>query len=697
MRLLAGMASVALALGWAGTAGAIGQVERDWARARLVEHDAGRFPSPGTVLVPPSAGSDATLAVALVNWDRLRRDTFPARFEEAAGFLGRWPGWPQERAIRLAAEKAASANSPPAARIAHFEAFPPLSGAGWYWLAEAYRAVGRGEDARRAAARAWWSADLPAALEPELLGGMGAGLGAQDHAMRAEALLWARDAAAAARLLPLLEGDARALAAARVAFQTSAPEAGALPVPAAVAGDPGLLMDRARWMAARGDSAGARRLVASARTAPGSPRDPLRWMRWRLELARAAQREGQYALAYAIAANHATFAMGVDVSSRSLAERDVFTDLEFLAGWLALHDLRRPRDALAHFLRYEGGARSPVTRSKGLYWAGRAAEAAGDSSAARRYWEEATAFPEAFHGQLAHERLGREVEVTLAPMPAVTAAERAALDADPRVIVAVALGRMGEHMRQEIFLRHLVDRATSADERARLADLGLRIGRRDLGVIAANAGRRQGDPLMAYGWPRLPLQADGWRSSIINGITRQESQFNRYAISRAGARGLMQLMPGTAADVARRTGDAYSLALLTADEAYNVRLGSTYYLNRLDQLGVSHVLAVASYNAGIGNVRKWLAANGDPRTGADVIDWIEAIPFSETRSYVQRVLENAVVYDAIRRAEGAVAGPGRLSAWLESGRAGASAGAGGAAGGAGAVAAASGRASTQKR
>jgi soluble lytic murein transglycosylase len=206
---------------------------------------------------------------------------------------------------------------------------------------------------------------------------------------------------------------------------------------------------------------------------------------------------------------------------------------------------------------------------------------------------------------------------------------------------------------------------------------------------------------MAYGWPKLPLVTEGWRFSIINGITRQESQFNRHAVSRAGARGLMQLMPGTAADVARRTGDPYSIAMLTTDEAYNVRLGSTYYLNRLDQLGGSHVLAVASYNAGIGNVRKWLAANGDPRAGVDVIDWIEAIPFSETRGYVQRVLENAVVYDAIRKAEGASAGPGRLSAWLESGRGGVGTATAPAAAGAGAApaagAAASGLASTRNQ
>jgi soluble lytic murein transglycosylase len=683
MRAWARLASLG-ALAWlaSGPAAAVSEAERAWARARLAEHDAGAFPASGALAAPPSAGRDAALAAAVVNWDRLRDERFRPTFGEAADFLARWPGWPQERPIRLAAEKAASANSGAAARIAHFERHPPLTGAGWYWLADAYQSSGRGEDARRAAAAAWASADLGDALEPELLSRFGGMLRRADHEARAEALLWARNPAAARRLLPLLQGDAAALAAARAALQANQSEAGALlaAVPAARLDEPGLVMDRARWMAGRGDAAGARRLAATTRIAPGAPADKARWMRWRLDLARGAEAAGQHDWAYAVAANHATYAMGVNVADRPLAERDLFTDLEFTAGWVAFHDQRRPREALAHFLRYEGGARSPVTRSKGLYWAGRAADAAGDGAAARRHWEAAAAFPEAFHGQLAHERLGREVRVALQPAPAITPAERAALDADPRVGAATALARMGEHRRAELFLRHLVERAQGAQERARLADLGLRIGRRDVGVIAANAGRREGDPPMAYGWPRLPLALDGWRWSIVHAVTRQESQFNRWAVSRAGARGLMQLMPGTAADVARRTGDAYAPGLLTADAAYNVRLGSTYYFNRLDQLGGSHVLAVASYNAGIGNVRRWLASNGDPRAGADPIAWIEAIPFSETRGYVQRVLENAVVYDAIRRAEGAPAGPGRLSAYLESGRGGAGPATGGTAG-----------------
>ncbi len=680
MRVLALLASIALLAGAAPPAVALGQAERDWVRARLAENDAGRLTLGEAALTPPGAGADAALAVAIVNWDRLRRDNFLPRFEEAADFLARWPGWPQERQIRLAVEKAASANSPPAARIAHFERFPPLTGPGWYWLADAYQALGRRDDARRAAAQAWRAADLGDPLEAELLGRFGGLLGPEDHEARAEALLWARNPGAARRLLPLLAGQVAQRIGARAALQANAPDAAALLAGVSPEGlaEPGLLMDRARWLAARGDPAGAWRLVAGTRIMPGSVRDPVRWMRWRLDLARAARQARAVDQAYAIAADHGTYAMGVNVAERPLAERDLFTDLEFLAGQLALSERRRPREALVHFLRYEGGARSPVTRSRGLYWAGRAAEAAGDGALARRYWEEAAAFPEAFHGQLAHERLGREVRVTLAPAAAVSDAERAALEADPRVQAAIALGQMGEYQRQESFLRHLVERATGPAERARLADLGQRIGRRDLGVIAANAGRREGDPLMAYGWPRLPLASDGWRWSIIHAITRQESQFNRHAVSRAGARGLMQLMPATAADVARRTGDAYSVAMLTADEGYNVRLGSTYYFNRLDQLGGSHVLAVASYNAGIGNVRRWLAANGDPRAGANVIDWIEAIPFSETRNYVQRVLENAVVYDAIRRAEGQSAGPGRLSAYLESGRGTAPAAAGGA-------------------
>jgi len=399
--------------------------------------------------------------------------------------------------------------------------------------------------------------------------------------------------------------------------------------------------------------------------------DKQAWMGTRLDFGRAAWRAGDPATAYAILAGHNSYADGTDLAAQPLGERIVFVEVEWLAGWLALRKLNRPLDAAAHFRRVTEAARTPISQSRGDYWTGRALEAAGRAEAARAAYASAALHPDYFYGQLSHEKLGRSISIKAAPVPALSADRMSTFRAEPLVRALEAVTALEDRELQSMFMRRLVARAQTPEEHALVAGLTERLGRRDLGVLAGKGLRGMGEaagpyaagiPLFAAAWPVLPLpESLNERRVIIHAIARQESLFDRTARSRANALGLMQLLPATAAETARKIGLSPSTAQLTTDPNYNVRLGSEYFLRMRDSFG-SDVLAVAAYNAGPGNARKFIAQNGDPRLAdVDVIDWIEAIPFSETRNYVQRVLENAVVYES---QFGEARGPAPLSRWL---------------------------------
>jgi len=320
------------------------------------------------------------------------------------------------------------------------------------------------------------------------------------------------------------------------------------------------------------------------------------------------------------------------------------------------------------FDRYARAARSPQTQTKGLYWAGRAAEAAGRRPEANAFYERAAVHFDQFHGQLATERLGR-----LPALPTVTARvevsrnQRDAYYASEIVRAAQLLGSRGDWINQTLFVRQIAQAALTELDHVLGVELAQRIARTDLGVmIGRSAGINGYRSYIRAGFPTVPLPMEaqsGW--TMAHAIMRQESQFDRAAVSSAGARGLMQLMPGTARETAGKIGLGYDMSGLTQDTQYNIKLGSYYFSQMMDRFGGSYVLAVAAYNAGPGNVAKWLRTNGDPRLpGVDVLQWIEAIPLSETRGYVQRVLENAVVYDLIEPNRARVRSRTPLSTYL---------------------------------
>ncbi|MET0360896.1 MAG: lytic transglycosylase domain-containing protein, partial [Sphingobium sp.] len=537
--------------------------------------------------------------------------------------------------------------------IAFFSRFPPTTATGEARYAFALASANRNGDARDAARRAWVAGPLNIADEQRLLSMFAGAFTPDDHLRRADVLLWAGDRAGAQRVSAWLPPARRAVIDARVAMQSNWPDTAQRVASADALGlsDGGYLADKSKWLRTVGDWNGARAILANRQTLSSPVGAPEKWYETLLTAARAAGNDGNWGMAYAIASRvDDAFPAGTDISGKSLGVRDDYTSLTWLAGTAALNRLGRPADAIGMFTRYAGGARSPQTVSKGYYWAGRAATAAGRTGEAQQHFRRAAAFGDQYYGQLALERLGQPV-----PLPSTDeqAAQISQIDRQNfanRSVVRAArrLGAIGNWQDQSRLLRGIANGASTDQEIVLIAELSQSLGRPDLGVMAGRRALSSGlSGHTGSSFPRVTVPDDhGYNWTMIHAIARQESQFDRQIVSSAGARGLMQLMPGTARETAGKLGMGYNLSSLN-EPSYNIRLGSTYFQRMLTYYNGSYPLAVAAYNAGPGNVNKWLAANGDPRQGGDIVQWIEDIPIFETRNYVQRVLENAVVYDQL--------------------------------------------------
>ncbi|AGH51322.1 lytic transglycosylase subunit [Sphingomonas sp. MM-1] len=636
--------------------------QRDWYRGRLGLSAASGIPAAGVAADPVAEG--------VVRWSRLRQtDSLP--FSEYASFLIAFPGWPGESAMRRTAERQLETLPGAPADVARFfDRFPPLTNSGRLRQAEALAAIGRSADAVAAARAAWTGGSLSDAEEQRLIARFGGQLTQADQDLRMERLLWNRQTTAAQRQMARTSPVRQALFDARLAMQTNRADAADKAMVFATTGnsDPGFVADRARWLRDNGQSVNARSWLAQRRSFASPPLDAEKWLDVLVTNARGAANDNQtsYALGMAQQADGA-FAPGTVIRDRPFGERDKYTDLVWLGGMTALKKMNRPADAVTLFSRYAAAAQSPGTQTKGLYWAGRAALAAGDPTAANRYFTEAASHADQFYGQLAAERLGRTVETPHVDPITITPAERTSFAQRSIVRAARILGELGSWRDQSQFLRAIAQDAKSDADHALSAELSREIGRPDLGVMVARNARNTGvSDFVPTGFPQIavpPTERNNW--VMIHAITRQESQFDREAVSHAGARGLMQLMPGTAREQAGKMGLPYDYDRLVKDPSYNIMLGSSFFQRLLDYYGGSHVLAVASYNAGPGNVNKWLKTNGDPRmSGIDVVEWIEAIPLSETRGYVQRVLENAVVYSAMNPQYARMPARNKLSVYL---------------------------------
>jgi soluble lytic murein transglycosylase len=547
-------------------------------------------------------------------------------------------GWPREGRRRAAAERAVeSAALAPQRVVDWFAETPPQTAEGVMALASAYQQLGRGPDAEALVRKAWRESVFELDAQSRMLARFGGLLTADDHAKRLDMLLYGPQGPAAKAMMELVDADTKLVAEARIAFRADRNDANAAlaRVPEALLYVPGLAFERARYLRRRDLENAAAGLVRYFPVPP--PQSDAASMIWseRRALMSAALRAGDMAGAYAAIDQH-NLPTGTD-----------FAEAEFFAGWIALSKLNNPVLADEHFAKVQTAGSSPITLSRAYYWRGRAAEARGDMDAAKGFYSQGAKYYTAFYGQLSAGKVG-QTTISLTADPTPTPADRARFEQRDLIRAARLLAASGQRDLFRVFVLATDDVLPSAEELALLVDLAQANGDQDLAMRVVRAGAQRGLYLPERGYPirAAPTGLGMPEPALTFAIIRQESGFDPRVRSGAGARGMMQLMPQTASILARRMGVAYSPGML--DEAdYNMNLGAAYLGQLVDNFSGSYVMAAAGYNAGPGRPTTWATQCGDPRGGAtDPADFIECIPFSETRNYVMRIMEAMVVYRA---------------------------------------------------
>ncbi len=624
-----------------------------------------------TALLSAPACAQAPVAAAgsydAAEWDQARQQMIASRPTRMAQVIDRWqfltgndrmgfeayasfimanPGFPRESTLQLRAENALDNEPIGTARLVEFfDRFPPITNSARARYALALNAENRPQ-ALQMAREAWRGGEMSGPSAAYLEGLFGSQFTQADHDARMDALLWQGEEEQARRQIARVTPGKRDLFMARMAYlRDTSPSAAGLNIPSEALRDPGYQFNQARYLRKTRQGSTAVNYLASRPAFDSKPFDPETFLTEMLRLARTGNaRQAQQIAAKA----DDLFEENVDIRTKSYRIRDDYTSLMWLGGTRALWDLGDASGAAPLFYRYGAAAQTPQTRSKGFYWAGLAAQRAGDGAGANRYYEMAAAYPDRFYGMLALDRLGR-------PMPDLDVAQPV-VDMDPGTASAFYNSPLALAVREVSrdapwrtgiqFYRAIARNADSASEHAMVANLARQIGRRDLAVNVHDAAGADGvRSFTRFGHPTLQTPP-GTNWTFVHAIARQESQFAQNAISHAGARGLMQLMPGTAREQAGKLGMSYMRANLIDSPSYNIRLGDAYFDRMLTYYGGAYPLAIAAYNAGPGNVNKWLRRNGDPRRGGiDWITWIERIPIYETKNYVQRVVENAVNYE----------------------------------------------------
>jgi len=542
--------------------------------------------------------------------------------------------WPRPQRRQAAAEKLIERSGlSPKAIIAWFGQGAPATPEGAMALASALRSEGQTETAAQVLKAAWRGETFDQTTQATMLSRFHDMLDVSDYIAREDFLLYGAQGPAAADLLPLLPADQIALAQARMAVRRSDPIAPSLiaALPAAAQNSPGLIYERVLAARERGDTAEA--IALAPYLPPVLPAAAAERLWKHGALVTGSLKAGDFAGAYAAAA-HSGLVAGSDAA-----------DAEFYAGWLALSHLKDPRKADEHFAKLQAIGKSPLTQSRALYWRGRAAEAEGDPVAAQLYYAQAARHYTTFYGQLAATR-GGPANLELGHDPQISSEDRRTFEARDEIRAARVLNQIGARDAYKSFVAGLADTMPDARSEAMLVDVVRGQGDQELSMRVVRNGAKRGFILPERGYPvrTTPLGFGAPDASLVLGVTRQESSFDPSARSGAGARGMMQLMPATAQVVARRSGlGSGSLD----DPDYNMKVGSTYLGQLVDQFSGSYVMAAAAYNAGPGRPVQWVGQCGDPRSStSDALDFIECIPFSETRDYVMRVMEAAQVYRA---------------------------------------------------
>ena len=604
--------------------------QQDWAEASSRAQGAG------------AVGAD------VIEWQRLRAGE--GLLGEYEAFLARRPDWPGLPYLKAAGEVAVARSTDPDRVLQYFGGEAPAKAAGILALTAALEAKGRHAEAVEAATIGWTKLKFTADEQAHLLDTYGPDLRVA-HELRLDRILWDGNRAdEGARMLPLVSKDWAALGKARLALRADKDGVSALvnAVPKALKDDPGLAFERFLFRMRHDNYADAAALIVDRSASAQGLGDPMAWAAKRADLARILMRKGEPKSAYRVASTH------------HLTDLGDMGDLEFLSGFIALRKLNDPARALQHFERL-AGATTPISQARAQYWLGRALEASGDKSKARSAYGKAANYQTSYYGMLAAEKLGLTLDESLLSNAPPAGSWKGAGYAKSSVLEAAArMAAAGNEQLSARFMLHLGESLSDA-ELGTLAGLALDLGQYRSAVLISKAATERGlvFPSAYFPVPDMIPEALPDSRALALSIARRESEFDPEARSPAGALGLMQMLPATAAEVAKDQGIKFSKAKLASDPAYNATLGAAYLKELVDQFGPSVALVASGYNAGPGRPRGWVDAFGDPRLAStDVVDWVEMIPFTETRTYVMRVVEGVVIYRAKLRG---TAGPVNIS------------------------------------
>jgi len=578
------------------------------------------------------------VARKLAEWLILRSDNNNATVERYRAFMSANPSWPSQTFFRRRLEAALWDDSREDSAVwSWFENETPISAKGRLALAKAMLARGDRGNAERLVREAWRSDPMSEDTESAALDMFGPLLSAGDQKARMDAFAYTTEnEAAAIRAAKRLGAGYVALVKARLASVRKAANAKTLleAVPRELHGDTGYVFATIQQLRREEKYPEAAQLMLSA------PRDPARlynlnewWIERRL-ISRKMIDLGEYKTAYLIARDAA------------LPTRDIYkTEQEFTAGWIALRFLNDPSTAAQHFARIGVGSVNPTTLARAGYWKGRAAEAMGREHEARAFYASAAEQSTSYYGQLARAKL-RLPQLELSDVPRSRGVERLEVvravqllfDLDEREIATPIFADVGEN--------------GDADTIIGLGELTARHGYARGMILAGKAALNRGMPFDFYAYPVMgiphysPIGPDV-EKSVLFAIARQESQFNPGDVSPAQAYGLMQVTPDAGRYVCKRAGVPFDVSRMKTDSAYNAALGAAELGGLMDDFRGSYIMTFAAYNAGRGSLKKWVDRYGDPRDPkVDAVDWVELIPFSETRNYVQRIMENLQVYRA---------------------------------------------------
>lgn len=585
----------------------------------------------------------------LADWFMLRHSESTANFKRYAAFLAANPDWPSSTLLRRRAEARLWQEKSDAATVHAFTMDRPISAKGKFALARVLLSEGDSDRATRLVREAWRREELSERSEEDSYEAFRDLLTNEDHRARMDKRLGAKDYAGARRAAKRLGEAALAIVKACAAVTGKASKARDYleDVATEARRDLGYVLCRAQWHLQNGRIDDAAEVILAAAPDTMAAQDTDAWWRERRLLARKLLDQGKFKTAYDV------------VRTAAVPEKEVYrVDYHFMCGWIALRYLDDPTTAMVHFAAIDEGSANPIALSRAHYWRGRAAEAMGASADARMSYKAAARYPTAYYGQLARAKLGLDRIELRPPSPVLAAAGTP----DERVRAADMLYGIGE---RDVVFTYAEDFAKESTDVAALEALGELARRRNDARVMLEVGKSalaRGLALDHYAFPTIGIPehkqvAPAIETSVIYSVARTESSFDQRDKSAANAVGLMQVTPEAGRDTAKRFGLTYDWDRMVSDSVYNTQMGAAELSALLSEYRGNQIMTFAGYNAGRGRVREWVQARGDPRDPkVDPVDWVERIPLSETRNYVQRVMENVLVYRARFEGGSVVAG-----------------------------------------